>query len=160
LADRELIDLINDRIRPVNTSIVVEVLRLGFDPVFIPSDRPPKSGKSRWTIKKKIRLAMDTFFTSSSFPIKLITVLGLVTFVFCLILIPLLIYMRFFMSNQIFGFSIPGWTTIIAFVVMFSGINLLSLGIVAEYIWRIYEEVKDRPGFIIRKNEEEKVGKY
>ena len=45
----------------------------------------------------------------------------------------------------------PGWTTIIALVAFFNGLMLFCLGIVAEYIWRIYEEVKARPGFIIRK---------
>ncbi len=77
LADREIIDIMNTRIHPIHTSSVVEVLRLGFDPVFVPYDRPSRPGKSRWTWKKKVRLAMDTFFSSSAFPIRAITYLGL-----------------------------------------------------------------------------------
>ena len=52
LADREIIDIMNTRIHPIHTSSIVEVLRLGFDPVYIPYDRPPRQGKSRWTWKK------------------------------------------------------------------------------------------------------------
>lgn len=151
LADREVIDIINERIRPNNTSIVVEVLRLGFNPVFIPSERPKTHHKSRWTFKKKIRLAMDTFFASSSFPIKAITYLGLGVFIICLVLVGVLVYAKFFWNDRLFGFRVPGWTTTITVLTMFNGLILLCLGIVAEYIWRIYEEVKDRPAFLIRK---------
>ena len=63
LADREIIDLFNKYIHPKNTSTIIEVLRLGFDPVYLPFDRPVgNNSKSRWTLRKKMRLAMDTFF--------------------------------------------------------------------------------------------------
>ncbi len=153
LADREIVDIMNTRIHPIHTSTVVEVLRLGFDPVYIPYDRPPRQGKSRWTWKKKVRLAKDTFFASSSFPIRAITSLGLGISIICLLAIPILTYARFFAHSRLFGFQVPGWTTIIALVAFFNGLVLFCLGIVAEYIWRIYEEVKARPGFIIRKDE-------
>ncbi|HPI08085.1 MAG TPA: glycosyltransferase family 2 protein, partial [Saprospiraceae bacterium] len=153
LADREIIDIMNTRIHPIHTSSIVEVLRLGFDPIYIPYDRPPRKGKSRWTWKKKVQLAKDTFFASSSFPIRAITSLGLWISLLCLIAIPALIYARFFAHSRLFGFQIPGWTTIVAMVAFFNGLVLFCLGIVAEYIWRIYEEVKARPGFIIRKDE-------
>ncbi len=152
-ADREIIDIMNTRIHPIHTSAVVEVLRLGFDPVFIPFDRPSRPGKSRWTWKKKVRLAKDTFFASSSFPILAITYMGLGISLLCLLAIPLLIYARFFAESRLFGFEVPGWTTIITLVAFFNGLVLFCLGIVAEYIWRIYEEVKGRPGFLLRKEE-------
>ena len=63
LADREIIDIFNKYIHPKNTSTIIEVLRLGFDPVYLPFNRPAcKNTKSRWTLRKKIRLALDTFF--------------------------------------------------------------------------------------------------
>lgn len=160
LADREIIDIMNTRIHPIHTSSVVEVLRLGFDPVFIPYDRPARKGKSRWTWKKKVRLAKDTFFASSSFPIRAITSLGLWISLLCLLAIPVLIYARFFAHSRLFGFQIPGWTTIVAMVAFFNGLVLFCLGIVAEYIWRIYEEVKARPGFIIRKDDNHTTGHF
>ena len=153
LADREIIDIMNSSIHPIHTSSVVEVLRLGFDPVFVPYDRPSRPGKSRWTWKKKVRLAKDTFFASSSFPIRAITYLGFNISLLCLLAIPFLIYARFFAESRLFGFAVPGWTTIIALVAFFNGLVLFCLGIVAEYIWRIYEEVKGRPGFLLRKDD-------
>ncbi len=160
LADREVIDILNERIRPTNTSIVIEALRLGFSPAYIPTIRQRSDQKSRWTHRKKVDMAKDLFFTSSDFPIKLITKIGMSIFGLCILLIPFIIYARFFSENQLFGFSIPGWTTIILVVIMFSAMNLFFLGIVSEYIWRIYSEVKDRPGYIIKKNDDPDVGLY
>ena len=63
LADREIINIFNHYIHPKNTSTIIEVLRLGFDPMYIPYSRPAGSNKkSRWTLRKKIKLALDTFF--------------------------------------------------------------------------------------------------
>lgn len=151
LLDREIIDLLNERIRPVNTSLMVEVLRLGFSPFFMPTERPKATVKSRWTFRKKWRLAMDTFFNSSSFPIKLISYVGVFTFLLSMLFILLLIYAKIFANNNLFGFRVPGWTTSIVVIMLFNGLNLISLAIIAEYIWRIFEEVKDRPGYIIKK---------
>jgi dolichol-phosphate mannosyltransferase len=155
LLDREVIDIINEHIHPTNTSLMVEVLRLGFDPYFLATERPKTEGKSRWTFKKKMRLAMDTFFNSSSFPIKMISMLGMFTFLFSLLLIVLVVFAKLFLNDHIFGFRIPGWTTSIIFITLFNGLNLLGIAIVAEYIWRIYEEVKGRPGYIIKKKQDQ-----
>jgi len=63
LIDRELIDLLNERIHPVNTAIIPEVLRLGFSPCFIPYERVRGTNtRSRWTLKKKMRFFKDIFF--------------------------------------------------------------------------------------------------
>ncbi|NMB95046.1 MAG: glycosyltransferase [Clostridiaceae bacterium] len=156
LADREVIDIINERIHPINTSTTVEVLRLGYSPVFIPFHRPKVKSKSRWTFRKKLKQAADSFYTSSNFPIKLISYLGFLSFFFSFALIILTAIIKLSGAKSLAGFSIPGWATTVIFISMFSGLILLSLGIIAEYIWRIYEEVKDRPGYIIKKKEEDK----
>jgi polyisoprenyl-phosphate glycosyltransferase len=153
LADREIIDILNERIHPINTSTTVEVLRLGFDPVFIPFHRPQVKNKSRWTFRKKLKIAADAFFTSSNFPIRFITYLGLITSLFSFLLIIFTLLGKIFGEKSLGGFSVPGWTTTVIFISLFSGLILFSLGIIAEYIWRIYEEVKDRPGFIIKKKD-------
>lgn len=151
LADREIIDILNMKIHPINTTTTVEVLRLGFDPVFIPFHRPNSKSKSRWTFKKKLKQATDSFLSSSNFPIRFISFLGLLTSLFSLVLIILTVIIKLLGENSIGGFSIPGWTTTVIFISLFSGLILFSLGIIAEYIWRIYEEVKGRPGYIIKK---------
>ena len=150
LADREVIDILNSRIHPINTTPVLEVLRLGFSPYFLGYDRPRRSGASRWTLRKKVRLAAATFFGSSPYPLRLITVLGLGIFIFCLLLVLLVVWARLFTDATLFGLATNGWATTMVVMTMFNGLILLSLGIVAEYIWRIHEEVKGRPGFVIR----------
>jgi len=150
LIDREIIDILNERIHPRNTSVNVEILRLGFDPVFIPFDRPPTKGKSRWTFKKKMKLALNTIVSSSSFPIKFITIIGFSSMVLSIILILVSIVLKLTNQNNFFGIVIPGWTSTFILISFFSGTILFSLGVIAEYIWRILEEVKDRPGYIIR----------
>ena len=146
LADREIIDIFNKCIHPKNTSTIIEVLRLGFDPVYLPFNRPVgNNSKSRWTLRKKMRLAMDTFFSSSSFPIKFISGLGVSSFVLTILLI------AYYITARISGIiEIPGWTLLVITFTFFSGLILLSLGIIAEYVWRIFDEVKARPGFIIK----------
>lgn len=150
--DREVIDLLNTRIHPINTAVVPEIFRLGYSPIYLSFERPLglNEGKSRWTFKKKIRLAKDVFFSSSSFPIKFITHLGFWTAVLSIMIMIFYVYIALLGNRQFWGITVPGWVSIILFITFFGGLILLSLGIIAEYIWRIYEEVKGRPGYIIK----------
>lgn len=150
--DRELIDIINTRIHPINTSSIIEVLRLGYNPVFYAYERVKGvNPKSRWTLKKKLRLFKDTFFSSSTWPIKVITFLGIFFSIFAISIIVLYTYIRLFGNPDFWGDNMPGWTSTVVIISFFSGLILFSLGIIAEYIWRIFEEVKGRPGYIIKK---------
>lgn len=157
LIDRELIDLLNGKIHPVNTAIIPEVLRLGFSPCFIPYERVRGTNvKSRWTLKKKMRFFKDIFFSGSTWPIRIITWLG---FIFAFLAFCMIIfygYIALFGNPAFWGEMLPGWTSTVVIISFFSGITLFSLGIIAEYIWRIYEEVKGRPGYIIRKKENDR----
>lgn len=157
--DREVIDILNTRIHPIHTTTTTEVLRMGFKPYFLPFSRPLglNEGKTRWSFKKRVRLAQDFFFTSSSFPIKFITRLGLFFSGLSMILIVLYLYIHLFGNTQFWGYSVPGWTSLFIAIVFFSGLILFSLGMIAEYIWRIYEEVKGRPGYIIKQKQEQSV---
>ncbi|HSF88608.1 MAG TPA: glycosyltransferase [Saprospiraceae bacterium] len=150
LVDREIIDILNTRISKRNTTPVIELLKLGYSTVFVPYQRPQRAGKSRWTLRKKINLALNTFFASSIFPLRMITWLGLIIFCFSLLAILLIIAAKLFSDNTLFGFPIQGWTTLVVLMTMFNGILMLSIGVVSEYLWRIYEEVKQRPPYIIR----------
>lgn len=155
LFDREVIDIINRSISHRHTFIVAELLRLGFSPKYLPYDRPIglNRGKSRWTLKKKVRLALDTFIAASSFPIKLISLLGLFFSALAILAGFFYAYVALFGNLTFWGARLPGWTSLFLAVTFFSGLILFSLGIIAEYIYRIFEEVKHRPAWIIRKDE-------
>lgn len=150
--DRELIEIVNTRLSHRNTSIIPELLRLGYDPVFLPYERPLglNEGKSRWTLRKKIRLTVDTFLSSSSVPIKLITAMGFSFSALALLAIPFYAYIALFGNQHFWGVRVPGWTSLLVALCFFSGLILFSLGIIAEYIYRIFDEVKHRPAWIIR----------
>lgn len=153
LVDREVADILIHQVKQNSSSPIMEVLKLGFDPVLVPFERPASVTKSRWTFKKKLKLAADTFFSSSSVPIRFITVLGFLIFVLSTIFILLVLGLKIFSDNKLFGLPIQGWTTIVILLCLFNGLILFSLGIVAEYIWRIYELTKGNPPFIIRKED-------
>ncbi|MBA3681666.1 MAG: glycosyltransferase [Bacteroidetes bacterium] len=155
--DREVVDLLNKRIHPINTTTVTELLRMGFNPTYMPYSRGKSTAsKSRWTFKKKVKLAKDWFFSTSSFPIKLISYTGIFVSVFALALIVFYTYIRFFGNPDYWKLEVKGWVSLIILISFFSGLILLSLGIIAEYIFRIYEEVKARPGYIIKNKDNEK----
>lgn len=151
--DREVIDIINSTIHPIRTTSISEVLRLGFSPFYFPFERPKGDNTtSRWTLGKKMDLAKDFLFSSSTFPIKFISYTGVFIFIISLSLIVFYSYVKLFGNPAYWHLNeVPGWTSLIVFISFFSGLILLSIGIISEYIWRIYEEVKSRPGYIIKK---------
>jgi len=150
--DREIIDIVNKHISPRRTTTITEILRLGFNPKYLPYSRVKGiNRKSRWTLKKKINLAKDLLYSSSSWPIKFITNLGITCFIFSFVAVAILIYARFFGNDKFWNLkNFPGWTSTVVIVAFFSGLILLSLGIIAEYISRIFDEVKGRPGYLIK----------
>jgi polyisoprenyl-phosphate glycosyltransferase len=154
--DREIIDILVKRIHHINTTSIIEVLRLGYEPVYLPYERVKGiKHKSRWTFKKKARLFKDTFFSSSTWPVLIITRLGIFFSFFAFLIIIFYTYIALFGNKDFWGDFVPGWTSTVVIISFFSGIILFSLGIIAEYIWRIYEEVKNRPGFIIKNKEKQ-----
>lgn len=155
--DREVVDILNSRIHPRNTMFIAEVLNLGFAPYFLPYERPIglNEGKSRWTFKKRLKLALDSLFSNSTFPLRLISCLGLIISILSFMAIVFYIYVAVWGNREFWGITVPGWTSIIILMFLLGGLVLLSLGIISEYLWRIYDEVKDRPGYIVKKKEDE-----
>ena len=151
--DREVVDILVHDIHPINTSVISEVFRLGFEPQYLPFQRPIglNGAKSRWTFKKKVKLAKDVFFSASTFPIRLISWLGIFFSGLAFLGGIFYIYIRLWGNPEFWGELLPGWTFLVVLIMLLGGIQLFCLGMIAEYIWRIYEEVKARPGYIIKK---------
>ena len=159
LLDREVIDIVNTRIHPRNTMFIAEILNLGFSPYFYSYDRPKglNDGRSRWTFRKKIKLAKDSIFAASTFPIRCISFIGSLSCVVSLIAFVFYFYISTFGNRQFWGITVPGWASLFLLILLSSGIILLALSVVAEYLWRIYDEVKDKPGYIIKNKDNEDV---
>ncbi len=146
LIDRQIIDDVN-RIDEKNTHIFALIFSLGYKYESIPYVRKKRiAGKSQWTLSKKIKTFIDTFISFSYLPIRGISYLGLS------ISIMSFVYAIMIAANKIiFGGRYEGWTTIVVLLSLFSGLILLTLGIIGEYLWRILDEVRKRPSYVIDK---------
>jgi dolichol-phosphate mannosyltransferase len=102
------------------------------------------AGRSKYRLSPMLRLALDGIFAFSVVPLRLITLLGLLT------TLAGVAYGVFSLAAFFAGrISQPGWTSLIVLVLVFGGVQLLSIGIVSEYVGRTYEEVKRRPRYVI-----------
>lgn len=144
MIDRRVIDSIVS-MREKNTSIFGLILWSGFSQAFVSYERSPRQrGVSRWTLGKKIKLVVDSFVAFSFVPIRLVTYLGL-TFAFLGFG-----YGVFTIIRAMLGLTeVAGWASLITVVVFLSGVQLLMLGIVAEYLWRTFDESRGRPPFLV-----------
>jgi polyisoprenyl-phosphate glycosyltransferase len=103
-----------------------------------------KYGKSKWSVSKKINLMYDIILSFSSFPIKFISAIGIATSIMSLM------YGSFIIYNSLKGnISVPGYATITTLISFLLGLVIFMLGIIGEYIWRIYDENNKRPQGII-----------
>lgn len=144
LIDRKVVDSIT-HMSEKNTSIFGLILWSGFSQIFVPYKRDSrKKGISKWTLGKKIKLFVDTFVSFSYFPIRLISVIGVVFACVGFIYAAIVVFNRLF-----FAHPIEGWTSIMVVLLVVSGVQMLMLGVLGEYLWRNFDESRKRPSFII-----------
>jgi dolichol-phosphate mannosyltransferase len=102
------------------------------------------AGRSKYRLWRMFRLALDGIFSFSVVPLRLIALLGLCTTLFG---IAFGIFALF--SHMTGRVEFAGWTSVVVLILIFGGVQLLSLGIVSEYVGRTYEEVKRRPRYVV-----------
>lgn len=103
------------------------------------------AGESKYPLKKMLAFAMEGITSLSVKPIRMITTLGVGIFTVSIIM---LVY---FLVRHFMGDTVEGWTSIVVSVWAIGGLQLLAIGIIGEYIGKIYLETKERPKFIIDK---------
>ena len=117
---------------------------LGFTTVRIPFEVARRSaGKSSWSYLKRLRLAVTGLTAFSSFPLQLVTLAGALFFVFAVLLGAQTLYLK------LAGRAVSGFATVILLELIIGSSLMISLGIVGEYLARIYEEVKGRPRYVV-----------
>jgi glycosyltransferase involved in cell wall biosynthesis len=120
---------------------------VGFKQIGVEYERHARiEGESGYTLKKLLRIAMDGIFSFSSVPIRVITILGFLGFTFAIVYSLMVIY-----QSLVNGLSVKGFATLAILISFFSSLILICLGIIGEYIVRIYDEVRDRPYTVIEK---------
>lgn len=108
------------------------------------------AGTSKYPLKKMLSFAWDGITSFSVKPIKFVLGLGIIIFALSIIML------AYSLIVKLIGYTVDGWTFIVSSIWLVSGIQMLSIGIVGEYIGKIYSETKHRPRYIIEDNLEEK----
>ena len=117
---------------------------IGFKSEIVTYERNERfAGESKYPLKKMLSFAFDGITSFSIKPIRFISFIG---FIFCLISVGVLIYS---IAQKILGNTVDGWTFIVCSIWLVSGVQMISLGVIGEYIGKIYNETKRRPRYII-----------
>jgi glycosyltransferase involved in cell wall biosynthesis len=130
-----------------NSNIFYMMIWLGYDFVNIPYTRHKnKEGKSRWTLGKKIKLFIDSFVSFSYKPIRIISIIGLI------LGLGAFIYGLFIIIARIFGFiAVEGWSALMVVLLFVSSFQMVAMGILGEYLWRVLDNTRKRPLYTIDK---------
>ena len=118
---------------------------VGYTQAAVPYKRDPRyAGETKYTISKMLRFSLDAISSFSHRPLQLATLLGFLISTLAFVAIPVVIVLR------IVGSYLPGFGAITIAVLLLGGIQLIAIGIIGEYVGRIYDEVKGRPLYLVR----------
>ena len=121
---------------------------VGFNTRFIPyTVEERRFGKSKWNFPKLLKYAVEGIISFSTFPLKLVTGVGLVTSFASVLYLLVVIFQKL-----VFGIDVPGYATIVVLVLFLGGIQLFCLGLLGEYLSKIYMQVKNRPIYVLKEH--------
>lgn len=154
LIDRKVIEVLR-MLDETNSAVTLQILWSGFKRDTIYYVRQKREiGVSRWTLSKKVKLVIDSLVGFSFAPIRFMSLVGvffsLVSFIWMLIVI---------VQKIMGGIQVQGWTALMIVVLFSSGLILLTLGILGEYIWRILDASRNRPVYIIEETKDSGISK-
>lgn len=131
-----------------NSSLGLQILSLGFKKASISCCLNKRNaGKSKWTLGKKIKLFIDSFVAFSYAPIRCVSLIGIVFALFGFLGAIYTVIVKLFIQKDM-----PiGWPTLITIIMIGFGITNISLGIIAEYLWRTLDSARNRKSFIVDK---------
>ena len=147
LLDRKVVQVMNG-MREKHRFLRGMSVWVGFKQTGVEYEREERfAGETKYPLKKMIRFASDAITGFSYFPLQLAMYLGFIAAGISIVAIPIVIVLRVTGSQAFFGQA----TTLIA-VLFLGGVQLISLGLLGEYVGRLYDEAKDRPLYIVREN--------
>jgi glycosyltransferase involved in cell wall biosynthesis len=144
--DRRVRDLLAG-IQENNAYLMGLILRLGFAPAVVEYDRVERKeryGVTAWTFWKKVKYFVDSFVAFSYMPLRAASMLGLVVVILAFAYAAVVLYLSLFR-----GFPVGGWASLMLVILLVSGIQILMLGMLGEYLWRNLEETRHRPRFVV-----------
>jgi dolichol-phosphate mannosyltransferase len=117
---------------------------IGFRQIAVPYRRDPRyAGATKYPIRRMLRLAADAVTSFSAAPLRLVSALGFTFVIFCGGYLVYVLYVHFLTDR-----TVEGWTTVVVLILLIGGIQLLSLGIVGQYVARVFDEAKRRPLYL------------
>src|SRR3954465_13763314 len=144
LLDRRALDALL-RMRERNRFRGGMTVWIGFTQTGVPYERDPRfAGETKYTTRRMLRFSLDAISSFSWVPLQLATLLGFLFSLVALLTIPVVIALR------LAGETIPGFATVLCVILLIGGIQLITVGIIGEYVGRIYDEVKGRPLYLVR----------
>jgi polyisoprenyl-phosphate glycosyltransferase len=118
---------------------------VGYTQAAVPYRRDPRyAGETKYTLSKMMKFSLDAISSFSHRPLQLATLLGFLISTLAFVAIPVVIILRLLHSY------LPGFGAITITVLLLGGIQLITIGIIGEYVGRIYDEVKGRPLYLVR----------
>ena len=144
--DRKVVDLL---VRMPERNRFVRGIRswVGFKQIGVPYERQARhAGSPKYTFRKLLYLALDGLVSFSHMPLRIITVLG-----FTVSLLSFLVALFYLIKKITFGIGVAGFTTLVVSIFFLAGIQLMTIGVIGEYIGRISDEVKHRPLYVARR---------
>ena len=121
---------------------------VGFNTVYIPYEvQERNNGSSKWSFFKLVKYAVEGIVSFTSFPLKLSSYVGFFSSFVSIIYLILVVIKRL-----VFGVDVPGYASIVVLLLFIGGLQLLSLGIVGEYLSKVYDQVKNRPVYILKEH--------
>lgn len=145
LVDRTVIDFLVEN-REVHTSLPGLLLWSGFPTALVPYHRVARrEGRSGWTAAKKLKYFLDSVISFSYAPLRWMSVAGILLALLAFAYAVFLVFFKIF-----HGQPIQGWTTTMVVLAFLSGVQLLSLGVLGEYLWRTLDAARGRKGFLVR----------
>lgn len=119
---------------------------VGYNQIGIPYDRDERSiGKSKYSFSKLFSLAINGIFNFSKYPIRFTVIIGMAAFISSLVYFLITMFRKFYVGDVPSGF-----TALLFTIILFGGLQLIAIGIIGEYILRIFFQVKNRPLFIVK----------
>jgi glycosyltransferase involved in cell wall biosynthesis len=144
LLDRRALDALLS-MRERNRFLRGMTVWVGYRQAAVPYRRDPRyAGETKYTLSKMLRFSLDAISSFSHRPLQLATLLGFMISTLAFIAIPVVVVLR------ILGSYLPGFGAITIAVLLLGGIQLIAIGIIGEYVGRIYDEVKDRPLYLVK----------
>jgi dolichol-phosphate mannosyltransferase len=118
---------------------------IGFRQCSVEYEREARfAGETKYPLRRMVRFAGDAVTSFSTAPIRAVVALGFATVALCAVALAWTLYLRLFTDE-----TVQGWTSVIVVVLFLGGVQLLSLGIIGQYVGRIFDEVKGRPLYVV-----------